>query len=219
MEEGIYEKNQNVMSFHESSTFYNLNGPTIRFQGKMYVEEEPGMIKISITDTGPGLNMQHFNTIFSAKPEINTSRRTIGTGLGLHITKLLLSKMGGEMRAYSKADHGTTITMAIPSKSLPSHDPTETLQRSSNELDKRVLIIEDSEFNAFIIKKFLEKMGYQNIDIASDGLSGFERFIEAAGNNVHYNLVTLDIQMPVMDGRDCLKKIREYEIQKKNETF
>ncbi len=149
-------------------------------------------LEVCITDTGIGIEEARKEEIFSPFEQIDgsTSRKYGGTGLGLAITKSLVEQMGGRIELESSLGSGTAFTVTIP---LPSLD------------DKRVLIAEDNGVNQRLMRIMLEKMGY-SCDVASDGVKTMERLRER-----HYDVLLLDMHMPVKDGLEVVEELRSDE--------
>ncbi len=186
-------------------------------------EFEPGSLRFSVTDTGIGISPENRDMIFRSFTQVDssTTRKYGGTGLGLAISKGLVELMGGRIWLTSEIGRGSTFSFSVR-LSLPSGNPCpaplnrEKAGRSpasgapSSPLAKeasgvRILVAEDSEDNLFLIQNYLQDSGIQ-IDQATDGKQAVESVLSRK-----YDLVLMDLQMPVMDGHASTRAIREWE--------
>jgi len=194
-----------------------------------------GTLKISIVDTGCGISEEAQKQLFKpfVQGDRSVTRKFGGTGLGLYIVKKLLAKMDGTIKLDSSKDSGTHIEVTIPVRyaKKPSDDTSITIMASSQSLNatesmssmnsipveksptKWVLIVDDDPFNQTLLKQYFKKFNF-SFDVASNGLEGYQMY---KGNMGKYSLITMDIQMPVMDGITACKKIRQYETEKGKE--
>ncbi len=158
-------------------------------------------IKFTVSDTGMGISESIIQNIFNVydqgDPEI--TRQFGGSGLGLAISKSLCEKMGGEISVKSKIGEGTEFTFTLP---------METKAKEEMSPDNRkinVLVVEDNLLNQRVVGTTLQRNGYK-FDVAENGKVAFEKY--KAG---HFNLIIMDIQMPVMDGYESTELIRKFE--------
>ena len=197
------------------------------FQYRNTIREEPkeGFIRFEIVDTGCGIPKRSLENLFKKfqQVDVNTSKRQIGTGLGLWITKEIIEMMNGKVEIFSEPNKGTVIVIMVKSKSKPantmqvdqsngkrhlfSHKPSTVVSKPPNML--RVLIVEDIAYNQEINRKFFQKCGVEDIAIASNGQEGVDLFLEMGPK--YFDLITMDIDMPIMDGKTAVKIIRQEE--------
>lgn len=174
-----------------------------------------GTLTIEVVDTGIGMSKEGLRRIFSpfSQADTQTTRLYGGTGLGLTLCRQLIERMQGEIKVNSKEQEGTrfTVTLPLPVYSSLATDNTGKLAETT-ELPKtvikpqrplRILLVEDNEVNQMVASMLLKKMGHQS-DTAENGLLAIE-----ALKQQHYDLVLMDCQMPVMDGYETTRKIRE----------
>ncbi len=186
--------------------FTNSGGVTLTYS-ETIVNTNQLKINISIKDTGIGIPKNKINTIFERFTQVENSikKQFEGSGLGLAISKIFISMMGGEISVSSIPDVGTNfefdVTFPIAQK--------ETYQLTSADLknvaftDLNVLIVDDNNLNIIVLKKFLEDLGI-NSDAAKNGKMALEKF-----KTKTYQLIFMDIHMPVMDGWEATKEIRK----------
>jgi len=183
--------------------------------------KEKGILKIEIFDSGCGITDSARNRLFQPFYQADSSitRRFEGTGLGLYITKQLINKMGGEINVYSHENIGTNFSILIPLESTSeerqnSSSCSQYLELSrlndENSSEIRALVVDDTELNQLIMVHYLKRLNIQ-ADVASNGYEAFEKF-QKKGNG-YYKFITMDIQMPIMDGLTACKIIRKSEAQ------
>ena len=178
-------------------------------------------LSIAVSDTGIGIPHDKQRTIFDAFTQADggISRRYGGTGLGLAICARLANLMGGSVAVASEPGKGSTFTVtmrcAVPaarkeSAALPDHKATETFSTGTSTAlvtgdPKLILLVEDNTINQRVATRMLEKLGHRVV-IASDGVEAVTAFA-----NSHFDLVLMDMQMPVMDGLEATERIRAHE--------
>ncbi len=171
------------------------------------VEGERNRYRFTISDTGIGISEDYLPHIFDSftREQNTTINRIQGTGLGLAITARVVEQMGGRIEVESKLNEGSTFTVTLDLKpiSLEEKD-TEEIQELNIEGHK-VLLVEDNDINAEIAMMMLKQNGIE-IDRAENGLVGLEMVREN-----HYAAVLMDIQMPVMNGYETSRAIRQLD--------
>jgi len=168
-------------------------------------------LEFKIEDNGYGMSKEFVDIIFQPfSREKNTTISGIsGTGLGMAIVKNLVELMNGNVYVESELGKGSTFTVQIPFK--PVSEVEEKQQKEKNvgnvNLDGlRILVVEDYELNAEILMELLSMEGVQ-CDYAENGKIALERF-EASEENT-YDMILMDVKMPVMDGYEAARAIRE----------
>ena len=166
--------------------------------------------QFTVEDTGVGMTEDFMRKMYDAFEREDTSTRTgyIGTGLGLAITKKLLNVMGGSISVKSKKGEGSTFTVDLPLK-LVEHvrkadaEPQPVIQKHSDE--RRILLVEDIEVNRMLAEAILTESGFL-VESVPDGSDA----VEIIKNRPawYYDLVLMDIQMPVMNGYEATRSIR-----------
>ena len=198
----------------------NLLGNAIKFteEGEVGIEvslveesEVRVLLDVAVKDTGIGIPTDLLGKIFepfAQAPEVN-SQNYGGSGLGLPISRSLASLMGGSLRVESRVGVGSTFHLILPLKRKTGHVAEKSLAGSDVSLWKgptlNVLLAEDNPVNTQFITKILENLGHE-VTLACNGKSAIDLFKANA-----FDLVLMDIQMPVMDGVDALGILRELE--------
>lgn len=201
----------------------NLTNNAIKFtkNGKVrinisYIGEHNNKhkIKFKIIDTGIGIPDSDKDKLFKLFSQVNqtTQREHGGTGLGLAISKSLVEMMDGEIGVDSKPGVGSTFWFnVIFDKSedvdVVNHDNTVSQKKSITSLN--VLLVEDNLINQKVAIGIIKQLGH-NIEVAGNGEIGVEMY-----KTNHYDVVLMDIQMPVMDGFIAAREIREWEHDEK----
>ncbi|MCI8447334.1 MAG: response regulator [Eubacterium sp.] len=162
-----------------------------------------------VEDNGIGISPEFLDHIYEPfEREKNTTLCGIyGTGLGLTITKQLTEVMGGDIEAQSKSGVGSRFTVTLRLK-IQNHKtlPEVNIEDTLNYLmSRKILLVEDNEINLEIETAILEELGLE-IDTATDGSIAVEKMQQAKPGE--YALILMDIQMPVMNGRQAAKAIR-----------
>lgn len=174
---------------------------------------ESSICRITIEDTGIGISPFQKDIIFQSFSQADTSitRNFGGTGLGLSISLGLLELFGGNISLESEEGQGTTffISLPLPRGEKKEEDPPKAEQtfEENKLLEKplQILLVEDNADNQFLIKQFLKNTPYQ-IELAENGEEAVQK-VERKG----YDLILMDMQMPILDGYRATEIIREKE--------
>lgn len=169
---------------------------------------------ITVADNGIGMSQEFQKHIFEPfeRERTSTVSKVEGSGIGMGIVKKLVGLMGGTVEVESKIGVGSTFTVTIPCR-IASEDETQA-KRETNPSDQkclcgtRILLTEDNDLNAEIATELLQEEGC-TVDRAKDGVECVDMLEKAA--NGTYQLILMDIQMPVMNGYDAAKKIRRMD--------
>ncbi len=194
----------------------NLVGNAMRFTEKGTINMRIQLIELSdqvatiyfeVTDTGIGIPKELQQTIFESfsQASIEINKKYGGTGLGLSISKKLVALMGGELQVQSQVGEGSTFSFKL---SLPVHrgavakSIAEPINTDKIFAGKAVLVADDNAVNVFVLKQFLQKWG-ATIGVAENGEEALKMLEEQP-----YDIVLMDIQMPVKDGIEATREIR-----------
>ncbi|QJR82364.1 PAS domain S-box protein [Alteromonas pelagimontana] len=189
----------------------NLLGNAVKFTGagEVTVTVTPHLkdqVQFTVKDTGIGMTEDQLAHVFDAfaQADASMSRKYGGTGLGTTISKQLVELMGGTIEAFSKEKSGSEFKFVLP---LKAAKPAELIVETSeiNLPPLRVLVVDDITQNVDLIALLLRRHGHV-VTSACDGVQALEKM--AADS---FDVVLMDLQMPIMDGLTATKKRREYE--------
>jgi len=177
---------------------------------RIYHEDNSTNLKFEVSDTGIGISPEAMKSLFRVFSRIKPvkTKQNPGTGLGLSICKKLTDLMGGHIGVESTQGKGSMFWFTLPftlSSLQKKKSEVHSLEVSSDFRQKLVLVAEDNAINQRIVSYHLQKMGFE-IDLAADGQQALEKY-----HSRRFDLVILDIQMPVMDGYQVAKAIRAEE--------
>ena len=169
---------------------------------------------ITVADNGIGMSQEFQKHIFEPfeRERTSTVSKVEGSGIGMGIVKKLVGLMGGTVAVESKIGVGSTFTVTIPCR-IASQEETQVKRETAPSDEKslcgtRILLTEDNDLNAEIATELLREEGC-TVDRAKDGVECVDMLEKAA--NGTYQLILMDIQMPVMNGYDAAKKIRRMD--------
>lgn len=166
--------------------------------------------QFAIEDNGIGISEEFMSTLFEPfEREKNTTLSGIhGTGLGLTITKKLVDIIGGRIEVFSTAGEGSRFIVTLPLRLQESSGYFGTVEESVPQFStaKRILIVDDNEINLEIEYEVLKDAGFL-VDTAEDGSIAVEKIKQSKPGD--YDLILMDIQMPIMDGYRATRAIRE----------
>lgn len=204
--------NQIVLNLLNNAVEYTKVGSIKMVVGGNYIgpKGEEFQLKISITDTGKGISSDLREKLFQKYASSNTSEKSVG--LGLIISKGLIDLMNGSISYESLLNHGTTFYISIP---LPVVANSETLfEQVETKFEKKtlkMLLVDDNKINLLVLEKQLKsKLKNSQITLAYNGLEALE-LIKAHS----FDIVLMDVIMPVMDGITATKHIRKLTDERK----
>ena len=199
----------------------NLMGNAIKFtpSGRVDVSVSAAgvrdgrtLVRFEVRDTGIGIAPESVKSLFQpfVQADSSTTRHFGGTGLGLSIVRGLVEMMGGQVGAHSQPDKGSTFWFLLPmmdvSATTPRADkPVCDVHWAARRFRGKVLLVEDNAVNQKVAQRFLERLGCE-VELAENG----EQCLRAWERR-KFDVVLMDIQMPVMDGYTATRLIREKE--------
>ena len=195
----------------------NLVGNAVKFTEAGHVliavrdrlEDGRRMVELSVSDTGIGISAEAISRLFQAfsQADSSTTRRYGGTGLGLSISRSLAEQMGGEIRVESRVGRGSTFTAVIPlemaTAAAVAAPPPEAPPALTGP--RHALIVEDNATNRLILSHYLRRMGH-SFDVAVNGQQAIALWEEQ-----EYDIIIMDIEMPVLDGLVATRELRRRE--------
>ena len=210
---------------HLTEVCTNLVSNAVKYTGaggtiRCGVTQKPGEKKgwcdtvVTVADNGIGMSQEFQKHIFEPfeRERTSTVSKVEGSGIGMGIVKKLVGLMGGTVEVESKIGVGSTFTVTIPCR-IASEEEAQA-KRAADPADReslrgtRILLTEDNDLNAEIATELLQEEGC-TVDRAKDGVECVDMLEKAA--NGTYQLILMDVQMPVMNGYDATKKIRRMD--------
>jgi two-component system CheB/CheR fusion protein len=193
----------------------NLVSNAVKFtsQGKIMVstsllfeDEEKVIIEFAITDSGIGIPQDNIDLIFENFQQATNGTSSLygGTGLGLAIVKQLVMSQGGSIRVKSKINEGSTFSFTLPFLKTKIDTELETTLKGLDTVVKniKILVVEDITLNQLLMKTILDDFGFER-DIADNGKIAIEKLLVKS-----YDIILMDLQMPVMNGFETTEYIR-----------
>jgi len=189
----------------------NLLNNALKFTNQGKVEfgysVQADIIEFFVKDTGIGINSKDFEAVFDRfrQVDLGITRNYGGTGLGLSISKAFVEKMGGRIWLDSKVNEGTTFYFTIPYKNVTKKEKAK-LTIADKQLaiyDTNILVAEDEDVNFMYIKIVLDSLGF-NVVRAENG----KRAVDIFKSDPRFDLILMDIKMPVMGGIEATKIIK-----------
>lgn len=168
---------------------------------------------ITVQDSGRGIKKEDIEKLFTKFERLDIERNstTEGTGLGLAITKRLVEMMGGKINVQSQYGLGSIFMVNIPQKiskiSKPYKEITtnENIKSNIDYINKKILIVDDNKLNIKVARRVTDALNIKKVDECYNG----KECLEMVSSNNDYDIILMDIMMPVMNGEEALKKLKE----------
>jgi PAS domain S-box-containing protein len=210
----------------------NLAGNAVKFtdQGQVEVDadysgvqgEKIGELVVTVRDTGTGIPADQLEAIFQPFQQASSVDLATrgGTGLGLDISRRLARALGGDITVVSQLGLGSAFTLTLPitgsqgvkaeagAGALPDFEPPDPSDSYPDLAGCRILVVDDNPDNRQVITYYLEEVGIQP-ELAEDGAQGVKKAQTAAGGDAPFDLILMDMRMPVLNGYEATAKLRQ----------
>ena len=201
-----------LLNILSNAVKYTPKGGKISLSVQEKIREDEGLSDFTfvVKDNGIGISKEFLPYIFNSfsRERNATISGVSGTGLGMTITKRLVDAMGGKIEVESQQNMGTTVTVSITfSRLVGLEEKQEEIIPDAFLKGIRVLLVEDNEINGEIASEMLRELKV-NVDLVTNGKECIDALLEKDAG--YYDLVLMDIQMPVMDGYEATRIIRRF---------
>lgn len=209
--------NQILINILSNAVKFTPEGGRVEFNTEEITPKKSGdyvRYRFTISDTGVGMSKEFLNHIFEPFVRNLNTKSVEGTGLGLSITKGLVDLMGGEISVKSEETKGSVFQVELEFKISEKKDDAVTSSESTDDFGNNIfegrtfLIVEDNAINAEILCELLSMFGAKTV-VKTDGKQAVQAFLDSAPGM--YDAILMDIQMPVMNGYEATRMIREQE--------
>jgi len=198
---------QCINNFLSNSAKFTKNGNISLICKEEKSDKDNVIVSFEVRDTGIGMTPEVQKKLFKPFFQGDTSitRNYGGTGLGLYITKNLITHMGGDVHVESEPNKGTSVFWHVVFKRTNEMSPKEKKENGNLKISKKklgVLLVEDNLLNQKLLAQMLTKLGH-NRDLAENGLEAVEK-----SKVKKYDIILMDFHMPVMSGIEATKSIK-----------
>lgn len=171
------------------------------------MSEQYAVYQLEVADTGIGISQEFLARIFEpfSRERDTTHSGVHGIGLGMSIAKSIVDKMGGTISVRSEVNRGSIFTATLDFRIQPDQAQPAAEEEEASVQPRKILLVEDNEINREIATELLQELGYV-IDTAPDGSVAVEKMQQARPGD--YDVILMDIQMPVMNGWEAARAIR-----------
>jgi PAS domain S-box-containing protein len=204
---------QVVLNLLSNGCKYNRPGGEVLVE----VADEGDSVRIDVADNGVGMDEEQLVHLFEPFNRLGRERGSVeGTGIGLHLTRQLVLKMGGTISAQSSPGQGTRMSVRLPRahatddrRRLAGADGAQGVPPPiEGALEGQILYIEDNPVNLMLVEQFLLRWPGVGLSSAATGAAGLAELAQARGRDRHFDLVLLDMQLPDMHGTELLQQLR-----------
>jgi signal transduction histidine kinase/ActR/RegA family two-component response regulator len=201
---------QVVNNLLSNAVKFTDNGRVTVTQSVVAHKDGRALFALAVADTGAGIPPDRLDAIFQkfTQADATVARKYGGTGLGLSITRKLVELFGGTLRVESEVGKGSCFTVEVPLEIVASHPASTRAPQpeivGSTETRARLLLVEDNTINQRVALAMLRKRGY-SIELAENG----QIALDILDRDAEFDVVLMDIQMPVLDGLETVRRIRE----------
>ena len=243
LDKSLREKQLNFVIEHDASIPETLSGDCVRLEqvllnllNNAIKFTEQGQISLTtrlldnngpdcqvqfvVEDSGIGMDAATIERLFQSFSQADSSiqRRYGGTGLGLAISKQLIEMMGGQISVQSVPGKGSSFTFNVTLKAVSASEKANETQvdssRPERALEHSILLVDDNKVNLKVANAMLRKLGFQHIDNVENGQQAVEQF-----QKKKFDLILMDCEMPVMDGFQATREIRDIEKQQNQQPI
>ena len=197
---------QIILNLVSNAVKFTSKGKIVVSANLLFEEEEKVIIEFAITDSGIGIPEESIDVIFENFQQATNGTSSLygGTGLGLAIVKQLVTSQGGSIRVKSKVNEGSTFSFTLPFQKTKNDTELETnlIGLDTPVKNIKVLVVEDMPLNQLLMKTILDDFGFER-DIADNGKIAIEKL-----QTESYDIILMDLQMPVMNGFEATEYIR-----------
>ncbi|WP_019637567.1 response regulator [Paenibacillus fonticola] len=197
----------NSIKFTDQGGIYLVVSSDYREEGN----QDKFTLEFTVKDTGIGIAAEKVDRLFKPFSQLDSSmtRKYGGTGLGLAICQTLVQMMGGQIQVVPQEEKGAAFTFTVQmgtcnEENIDAHYCAGMYAEGHFPAAKRMLVVDDHPINQRLMVSMLNKLGYE-ADVAEDGASAVEAVLDGRG----YEIIFMDLQMPVMDGLEATRNIRQ----------
>ncbi len=206
---------QVVAGILDNAVKFTVQGGVVLTASVRQAAPEPQLV-IEIQDTGPGVPDEFRARIFApfSQADGSLARRQGGTGLGLALGKRLCQLLGGDLSLMSGPDAGTTVTITVGARPAPPPvaEPAAAPTPAAPARQARVLVVDDAPDGRRLVAMILRKAGLE-VSEAEDGEVACQRVMDAGRDARPFDLVLMDVQMPVLNGLEATRRLRADGVQ------
>lgn len=178
------------------------------------IKQQTDLLVIEVADTGIGMSVGQQREVFKRfkQADDSTTRKFGGTGLGLSIVEQLTEMLDGEISLTSTLGEGTIFLIMIPCDWLSKYEEISedesTTDNVTEEKNTSVLVVEDNQVNYMVVEGALKRLGFLEINHATNGEKAIKRLNDLSNSGIKPNLIIMDCHMPIMDGYEAARQIR-----------